>query len=168
MGIFGSLIEGVSNFLENKQDEEIQVEKYIQIVESMLDELDVDSKDSKIDMESKNDSGCVIQRGSAQVIILIKENDEDDAPSIEVLSPILKLPPQNILPFYRRCLEVNRYLIGCATGVNEDIVFVRAEMPLEGLDTESIVLMICNVAMAADQLDDELSEEFGAKLYDEC
>jgi hypothetical protein len=166
MGIFGSLIEGVGSFLGNKQDEAVSVEGYIQIVEALFEELGVDIKDSKIDMESKNDRGWVIRRGSAQIMILISENDEDNDPTIEILSPILKLPSKNILPFYRRCLELNRYLIGCSTCVNEDIVFIRAEMPLGGLDVESVALMICNVAVAADQLDDELAEEFGAKLYD--
>jgi hypothetical protein len=167
MGIFGSLIEGVGSLLGNKQGEEISIESYAQIVEALLRELGADIKDSRLDLESKNDRGWLIQKGSAQIIILIAENDEDDDPTIEVVSPILKLPAQNILPFYRRCLELNRYLIGCAVCVSEDKVLVRAEMPLSGLNLESIALMILNVAGAADQLDDELAEEFGAKLYDE-
>ncbi len=167
MGIFGDLIEGVGSLLGNKQDNEVSVGSYIQIVEALLKELGVDIKESRLDLESKNYRGWVIQKGSAQIIILIAENDEDDDPTIEVVSPILKLPSQNILPFYRRCLELNRGLIGCAVCVSEDKVLVRAEIPLSGLSLESIALMIFNVAGAADQLDDELAEESGAKLYDE-
>lgn len=167
MGIFGDLIEGVSSLLGNKQDDKVSVSSYIQIVEDLFKKLDIDTRESRLDIESQNDRGWVIQKGSAQIIILIAENDEDDNPTLEVVSPILKLPSQNILPFYRRCLELNRYLIGCAVCVSENKVLVRAEIPLSGLSPESIALMIFNVAGAADQLDDELAEEFGAKLYDE-
>lgn len=167
MGIFGNLIGGIGGFLKNDGSSQVSVESYIRIVEDLLLEIGVDVKDSRIDLDSKNDRGWIIQKGSAQIIILITENDDDDNPTIEVVSPILKLPSQNILPFYRRCLELNRYLIGCAFCVSEDKVLVRAEVPLSGLDVESIALMIANVAGAADQFDNELAEEFGAKLYDE-
>jgi hypothetical protein len=167
MGIFGDLIEGFGSILGSKQNNSVSIASYIQIVEVLLEEFGVDVKNSRLDLDSKNDRGWVIQKGSAQIIILISENDEDDDPTIEIFSPILKLPSQNILPFYRRCLELNWVLVGCAICVSEDKVLVRAEMPLNGLNVESIGLTILNVAGAADQLDDDLAEEFGAQLYDE-
>jgi hypothetical protein len=166
MGIFGDLVDGFGSFLSQGQDKGISVDDYARMVESLLEELGAEPKDCRLALESKGVRGWNIQKGSAEIIILIAL-DDDNNPTIEVFSPILKLPSQNILPFYRKCLELNRYLIGCATCVNEDKVLVRAELPLGGLDLESIALMILNVAGAADQLDDELADEFGAKLYRE-
>lgn len=166
MGIFGDLIGGIV-FPGSKKDGKVSVDSYVRNVEDLLAEIGVDAKDSRIDLDSKDEKGWVIQKGSAQIIILIAENDLVEDYTIEVVSPILKLPPQNILPFYRRCLELNRYLVGCATCVNEDKVLVRAELPLSGLNLESLALMILNVAGAADQLDNDLAEEFGAQLYEE-
>jgi hypothetical protein len=164
MGIFGDLVEGFGSLLSQGQDKEISVDDYARMVESLLEELGAEPKDCRLDLESKDVRGWNIKKGSAEIIILIALDDDND-PTIEVFSPILKLPSQNILPFYRKCLELNRYLIGCATCVTEDKVLVRAELPLGGLNLESIALMILNVAGAADQLDDELAEEFGARLY---
>lgn len=166
MGIFGDLIGGFV-FSGTKKDEKVSVDSYVRIVEDLLSEIGVDVKDSRLDLDSKDERGWVIQKGSAQIIILIAENDLVEDFTIEVVSPILKLPSQNILPFYRRCLELNRYLVGCATCVNEDKVLVRAELSLSGLTLESLALLILNVAGSADQLDNDLAEEFGAKLYDE-
>jgi hypothetical protein len=84
-----------------------------------------------------------------------------------VFSPILYLPPENILPFYRRCLEINRELLNCALCVQEDKVALVSQRFVEGLDPVELEGTIGYVAAAADDLDNKLADEFGAKMCGE-
>jgi hypothetical protein len=84
-------------------------------------------------------------------------------PTLAVSAGILRLPPQDLLPFYRRCLELNRILVGCSIGVEGDLVVVASERSLADLNRRAVARMLLNVASAADQFDDDLAEEFGAE-----
>ena len=54
---------------------------------------------------------------------------------LQVLSPIIHLPDQNLLPLYRRLLELNLQLTNTSIGVYLDVVYVFNERPLQGLDS---------------------------------
>src|SRR5215212_1243460 len=61
-------------------------------------------------------------------------NIQEGAGYLQVLSPILHLPMTNLLPLYRRLLELNLQLTNAALGVHLDVVYVFSERPLDGLD----------------------------------
>ncbi|KAA3656429.1 MAG: hypothetical protein DWQ04_31165 [Chloroflexi bacterium] len=111
----------------------------------------------------QQEHGWWIQRGSATVYIII--NPHEHAPSIRIMSPILYLPEDYILPFYRRCLELNMELMNCALGAAEDTVSVVTERPIAGLDPEELESMIAYLSGVADEIDDKLAEEFKARLF---
>jgi len=82
-----------------------------------------------------------------------------------VLSPILHLPANGLLPLYRRLLELNLQITNAAFGVHLDVVYVFSERPLEGLDSNEANDMISLVAYYADEWDNLLFNEFGGRLY---
>lgn len=87
--------------------------------------------------------------------------------SSRIFSPILYLPSENILPFYLRCLEINRELLTCALCTHEDKVTLVSQRPIEGLDPEELEGTVNYLAAVADDLDNKLADEFGAKLCGE-
>ncbi len=79
----------------------------------------------------------------------------------------MKLPPDNLLAFYRRLLELNLKGRGhFAIGVTYDIVAVCATRAIEGLADGGFIDVTAEVGQAADFLDDYLHEEFGAPFYE--
>ncbi len=132
-------------------------------METVLESLGVEG----VREESDEGVDWSLQVGSAPIEIGLRTNEVLEEPTLEIRSPILRLPPGNLLAFYRRCLELNRILVGCSIGVEDDVVMVAAERRLQGLDGARFVEMLLNVASAADEFDDVLSAEFGAERLGE-
>lgn len=128
------------------------------LVDAVLDGLGIDGERQ----DSEEGWDWTLQVGSAPIDIGLHHNDLLNEDTLEVKATILRLPPQRLLAFYRRCLELNRLLIGCAIGIEGDTVIVSSERLLPGLDRAAIARMLLDVASAADQLDDDLAQEFGA------
>jgi hypothetical protein len=77
----------------------------------------------------------------------------------------MHLPMSNLLPLYRRLLELNLQLTAAAIGVHLDVVYVFSERPLDGMDAAEANTIINLVSAYADDLDDKLVTEFGGRLY---
>ena len=101
-------------------------------------------------------------RGSALIEIYLTPEDWG---YLQVLSPIMHLPQSNLLPLYRRLLELNLEMTNAALGVHEDVVYVFHERLLEGLDAVEADVIVRRLAQYADELDDVLVEEFGGRMY---
>lgn len=150
------------NIFGNKAlSEERTAKDCIQLIEAFLRSVGLNPKEQRL--TNPNTLGWLIIRGSAKVFILI--GHDNDEITLEIVCPILHIPSQNILPFYRKCLEINRYLTGCALCVNEDQVLLVSGRNVQGLDYKEVETMIHYAATAADGLDNKLAEEFGAKLW---
>ena len=104
-------------------------------------------------------------RGSAVVYIFV--NEAQDMNTLRIASPILYLPHENLLPFYRACLELNYSLVNCAMAIYKDILYLITERPLLGLDPEELQDTMNILGFYADKYDNELADEFGAKIYSE-
>lgn len=135
------------------------VDRVAGLVEEVLETLGV----GEAQEESEEGLQWGLQVGSAPLTIALRPNEILGEPTLEVTAPILRLPEHNLLAFYRRCLELNRIVVGCAFGVDNDLVVVAAERRLPGLERAQFVEMLLDVASAADQFDDELAKEFGAE-----
>ena len=79
-------------------------------------------------------------------------------------APIVHLPQSNQIEFFKRCLEINETLIGCALSLDNGVVRVVGERVLAGLDRNEFKSMLQSVANSANDLDDKLAREFGAPL----
>ena len=114
-------------------------------------------------MNTEEGYGWSFQRGSAVIEIYV--NHQNDIGYLQVLSPIVHLPESNLLPLYRRLLELNLQLTNASLGIYLDVVYVFSERPLEGLDGNEANSIIDLVSAYADDLDDKLVNEFGGRLY---
>ena len=145
-----------------KKSKDMTEEKCKEMVEDFLSAIGVGPNKCRMEGEGL---GWYIFRGSTLTYIFI--GVYDDFKSLRIFSPILYLPEENILPFYRRCLEINFELINCAICVRDDRVALVVERPLEGLDPEELEGMIEYMLGVADELDNKLADEFRAKIFSE-
>lgn len=129
-------------------------------VESILAAIGVDPRAARMEVESG--FGWHFQRGSALIEVYLTPEQEG---YLQVLSPIMHLPASNLLPLYRRLLELNLQLTNAALGVHEDVVYVYHERLLAGLDAAEADTIIRRLAGYADELDDTLAAEFGGRMY---
>ncbi len=129
-------------------------------VEQILAQIGVDAAAARMDVESGY--GWNFLRGSALIEVYLSPEERG---YLQVLAPIMHLPPSNLLPLYRRLLELNLELTNAALGLHEDVVYLYHERLLEGLDAGEADVIIRRLARVADELDDALVAEFGGRLY---
>src|SRR5512143_724855 len=137
------------------------LETHAGTVEQILTSIGVDLNQAR--MKTDNGFGWSFQRGSAVIEIFVSQ--QNGVGYLQVLSPIMHLPINALLPLYRRLLELNLQLTNAALGVYLDVVYVFSERPLEGMDGSEANTIINLVANYADDLDDKLVAEFGGRLY---
>ncbi len=141
-------------------DEAGQMELSLRAVEDILTAIGVAPAAARMEVESGY--GWQFQRGSALIEIYLTPEAEG---YLQVLSPIMHLPADNLLALYRRLLELNLELTNAALGVHEDVVYLYHERLLAGLDAAEADAVIRRLAQYADELDDALASEFGGRLY---
>jgi hypothetical protein len=137
------------------------LEAYAGAVEQILPGVGIDPLTARMNIEGGY--GWSFQRGSAVIEVYVSQ--QDGAGYLQVLSPIMHLPMSNLLPLYRRLLELNLQLTAAAIGVHLDVVYVFSERPLDGMDAAEANTIINLVSAYADDLDDKLVTEFGGRLY---
>ena len=137
------------------------LEHHAMVVDSILRTLQVNPEQARL--ETQQGFGWNFRRGSAIIEIYVSE--QGDRGFLQVLSPIIHLPTTNLLPLYRRLLELNLQLTNASLGVFFDVVYVFNERPLQGLDANETNDVITLVAGYADDLDNQLVNEFGGRLY---
>jgi hypothetical protein len=152
MGLFGT---------KQVQAQENTIRDCIKMIEAFFKGIGFNPKEQRL--PHQDTLGWWLQRGSALVYIIL--NQHDDTATVRIVSPILYLPENYILPFYRKCLEMNVELINCAFGVVEDRVVLVSERPIDGLDRQELEGTIRYLSAVADDLDDKLATEFKARLY---
>jgi len=138
-----------------------RLDQYAQTVEQILLGVGVDPQQARMNIQ--DGFGWSFRRGSATIEVYVSQ--QEGAGYLQVLSPILHLPMSNLLPLYRRLLELNLQLTNASFGVHLDVAYVFNERPLEGLDAVEANNIITLVAGYADEMDDKLVGEFGGRLY---
>ncbi len=147
---------------DTKKTRKDPVSGYVSTIEKFLEKVGYNPADVRLDVSEKGNYGWRAHKGSASILIFLLGSQETKV--LRVVSPILKLPQENLLPFYRRLLETNLTIPGCSLGVKGDEVVVFSERVLTGLRASEIEMAIDMVASVADGIDDELSKEFGATM----
>jgi hypothetical protein len=137
------------------------LETYAGTVEQILPLIGVDPVTAR--MNTEGGFGWSFQRGSAVIEVFVSQ--QNGVGYLQVLSPIMHLPISNLLPLYRRLLELNLQLTNASLGVYLDVVYVFTERPLEGMDANEANTIINLLSAYADDLDDKLVAEFGGRLY---
>lgn len=138
------------------------LQEYAMTVAQILTALGIDPNAAAMPLQEGY--GWNFKRGSALIEIYIAVQEGEGY--LQVLSPILHLPPGGLLPLYRRLLELNMQLTAASMGVYQDVVYVFHERPLSGMDADEANTIVNLVAHYADDLDDKLLTEFGGRLYE--
>ena len=107
--------------------------------------------------------GWWLTEGSAKVYVFVQETPTGAV--LRITSPIVHIPEQNREAFYRKLLDINANLSSCALSTHDDIVLVVVQRPALALDQEELDTLVWNIAFVADLLDNQLANEFHARLY---
>jgi len=137
------------------------LDQYAELVEQILRGIGVDPALARMNVDSG--FGWNFKRGSALIEVYLAQ--ADDVTYFRVLSPILHLAQSNLLPLYRRLLELNLQVTNAAFGLHTDLLYVFSERRLDGLDPQEANSIINLVAQYADEFDEKLQAEFGGRLY---
>jgi hypothetical protein len=152
MGLFGT---------KKVTEKGTTVQDCVRMIENFLKKAKMRPNDHRL--PDPDTIGWWLQRGSARIYIVLNQHGETK--TVRIFSPILYLPEDHILPFYRRCLEINMGLIQCAFAATEDTIGLVSERPIEGLDETELETLLLYVSGVADDVDNVLAVEFRAKLY---
>ena len=112
---------------------------------------------------SEDQTEVIVRSGSAHIFIGFRIDEEDEV-YLVIYSPLVFMPRDNLLPFYRKLLDLNNAetLLG-RLAMAGDIVFLRCALPVDGLSDEIFGHCVGEMMAEADFLDDTLIEEFGVK-----
>jgi hypothetical protein len=147
--------------LAEEKTEEIKpgnLEPYYEIINQVISKLGL-KPDECYNAEGKYWSLC---KGSADVFVTLFVLGEgaDAEWYVEFSSPVMKIPSENLLPFYRRLLEENAKWVATRFSVREDTVWLDTTRELSGMDYDECYRSLTRIGEAADALDDDLKTEF--------
>jgi hypothetical protein len=141
-----------------------EVDTARKLVEEVLGRVGLDP--AKVRGESGPDLATwSIKRGSASIMVSVVKSDRGDTAHLRAVSPIMSLPSEpNLLPFFRRLLELNgQGLVNAAFGILGDRIVVKSERPTAFLDVAEVEQIILQLSAVADTYDDRLVKEFGGQ-----
>jgi hypothetical protein len=147
---------------EEPERRPMSLEEHADTVERILLSLGVDTDGARM-TDILQGFGWTFRRGSAEIEVYISE--QEGIGYLQVLAPILHIPATGLLPLYRHMLELNMQLTNASLGIYYDVIYVFNERPLEGLDATETNNIVTLVAGYADDLDNQLIEEFGGRLF---
>lgn len=140
------------------------LEHYRELIEDILADLGIDPEENLEEASERERYSWCLKRGSATVFIeLFTEENES---YFMVDCPILNVPTENLEGLYRRLLELNDRLVEATLVLRRDEVHIVGIRPLKGMDSQEAAGMLDRVSAWADSLDNPLSEEFGAALWE--
>lgn len=151
---------GGRNKQSNDQDP-LSLEHHARVIHRLLEQLGLNPEETR--MKMADGYGWSFLKGSALIEIYLSQQGAEGF--LQVLSPIMHIPTYNTLPLYRRLLEQNLSMTSAALGLHNDVVYVFYERPIKGLDAHETDDIISKVARYADELDNQLVDEFGGRLY---
>lgn len=143
----------------------VVLETYRELVEGLLSDLGINPEENLEEAQETQRYSWCVKRGSANVFLeLFTENNEG---FFMVDCPMLRLPAEEQRQaFYRRLLELNDQLVEAALVARGDEIHLVGIRPLRGLDREEASGMLDRISAWADNLDNVLSDEFGAPLWE--
>ncbi len=148
-------------FFGTKKASKVTVSQVVDMVAEYFKRRGLDLEGHTVD--ATEGYGWWLTEGSAKIYIFVQE--ERTGPVIRVNSPILHFPDTNREAFFLKLLEINRDLTYCCIAAFDEVVIVSGQRPILGLDQEELNDLVWNVSYVADTLDDELAQEFTARIF---
>lgn len=120
------------------------------------------SRDQIFNPENKN---WRWKMGSANIEVFIQTINFPNGSRrdfLRIFSPLMNIPTNNILGFYRALLEVNDGSLGVKLSLmpNSSTVYASYERDIKGMDYSELSTCISDLEYWADKLDDDLKNQF--------
>ncbi len=139
-----------------------EVGQAIASVEAALRSLGQDPAPARSSDSAK--PSWIVQAGPLQILISIDPLDSEGA--VRWVCPLLLMPTRDLLPFYRKLLEINLRLTGATLGLSKDVVYLVNSHPHAGLTPTEIRAAIQQIGGYGEALVEVLIAEFsGASLW---
>jgi hypothetical protein len=132
------------------------MDQSVQMITDVLKSMGVDPVSSQL--PDSNGRGWLVQSDSIVMFVVVGETD--NRPSLRLTCPILYMPAHDLLPFYRKMLDLNMGLISVALGMDRDVVCVVCQQSLEDLTASAVETLMKRTLQSADALGDLLIQEF--------
>lgn len=144
-------------------------EKVARMIEASLAELGLDPGECRNDEGPEDNAHLAwsfrIESGHEIFLIL---GVVEGGMTLEVRSLIAKIPHDNVLPFYRRLLEINsEELTLAALGISGQYVTLSADRPTTDLDAGEITDMISRVVSYVERYAGDLRSEFSCPEWND-
>lgn len=103
--------------------------------------------------------------GSASIQVYIENVSFSNGHSrdyLRIFSPLMHIPTNDLLSFYRHLLELNDSSLGVKLTImpGSSLIFATYERDIRGMDYQELSTCISDLEWWADKLDDELKNQF--------
>lgn len=112
-----------------------------------------------------NDDGDIaIRKGGATLFVNFGLDEDQGAGWVLAYSPLVHMPEEALLPFYRKLLDINydESVMG-RLSTHEDVVYIARAQNTEGCNVRALISMVAELAEEADGIAACLIKEFGAR-----
>ena len=115
--------------------------------------------DAAVQLPETQGRGWLLQTQAAVMFVLV-EAREGEGEALRLTCPLLYMPSEELLPFYRKLLDVNNSLPGAALALDRDIVCLVAQQSLDGLAPAAVEVALARTFKEAEALGELLMREF--------
>jgi hypothetical protein len=143
--------------------EQTEPEKTTAMIQELLESFGFNPAEHLMS-ESEGQIVYGLTRGSAQLYIIL--NNDTAGAWVQVISPILGLPPEDQrLDCYEALLKLNAgSLVNCALGIENDKICIGSDRSTKDIQASELHDMVLCVSKFADDLDDMLAEKYGCEM----
>jgi len=156
MGIFEALFGETNREIAKRWKEEL-----LELLENKFGEDD--------NLEFVEEDGALFIRKGLTIIgvhFIFEEDENEDAQGHMLInSSLVYLPNKNLLPFYRKLLDLNAELVGSLV-TDENIVDLQRISAIGSLSEEGFLSDVSSILNEAEETIEALVEEFQVSRYD--
>lgn len=137
------------------------IQTYYEMVERVITELGVDPKLCR----GQNLGQWSMRLGSASVWIDVFQSKDAqgnyiDGGYLQIMAPIMDVPADRQLEFFRELLEINHKLYGVGFTKFENGIYIKSIRELENLEQSEVMATFRRVGYYSDDYDDMLKAKY--------
>lgn len=144
-----------------KRSEITPMQETVNLIEQLLKNWNIDPVEVK---DSEKNLWYLVQGSAKFHLELFQFNKGPDTGMVDCIEAggiIMRLPQENLLPLYRRLLELNSSSVGVYFAIRNNLVMLLSTRELAGLDYTELKTLVDEVRYFSDYWDDILMQEFG-------
>ena len=126
------------------------------IITDALEKLGVDPKSARL--SDAKERGWLAQLDSVPMFVSLSDLEGESA--MRLVCPLLYMPPRDLLPFYRKLLDLNMELGAATIAMDRDVVCVICQQTLAGGSASAVETIMKRVIKTGKILKDGFMAEF--------